>query len=100
MSTYVKWIANSIQGDGTTHAILADGTELRQGEPVKLSADQRKELEDKLGLIFEDSSAAEAKASEQAAPEQPVGSDVVGTAPVFQTPDADTDQSGKSGKNS
>ena len=44
MSTYVKWIRNSIPGDGTTHAILADGTELRQGEPVKLSAEQRHEL--------------------------------------------------------
>ena len=100
MSTYVKWTRNSIVGDGTTHHILADGTELRQGVPVKLSADQKKDLEDRMGVVFEASSAEEAKAAVVEAEEQPVGSDVVGTAPVFQTPDANVDQSGKSGKNS
>lgn len=99
-SAYKKWVGNADpQNDWTTELILADGTHVRMGEPVQLSAEMVKDLESK-GRIFEDSSAEESKAYHEA-PEvaQPVGGDVAGTAPVFTdteggvNQDADNDQS-------
>jgi hypothetical protein len=100
--SYIKWVANlDRHNDGTTEEILADGTVVRMGEPVQLNADQRKAMEAS-GRVFEDSSAEEAKeqAAQQSA-EQPVGADVVGTAPLLGS-NVETDQpsesSGKSDK--
>lgn len=99
--SYVKWVSNSTPGDGVTQEILNDGElTVTMGVPVQLNADVKKDMESR-GRVFETSTADEAKAAEAQAALQPVGNDVVGTAPVFadtsggsnQATD-DTDQGG------
>lgn len=92
-SNYKKWTANADpQNDWTTELILSDGTHLKMGEPVQLSADLVKELEGK-GRRFEDSSKQEHDAYfEQPGVLQPAGGDIAGTSPVFINPETGVNQ--------
>lgn len=102
--SYVKWVGNSIPGDGTSRFVLGDDLEVVRGVPVQLSTDDQKKLEGQ-GVVFEASSAEEAKAVAEAA-EQTPGADVAGSAPVFvdtqgefnQDTTNDEPSSGKSNK--
>lgn len=85
MTNYVKWVRNSNPNSGVSQITFEDGTTLRQGVPVKLTADERHRYES-FGLVFEDSSAAESKEFTKTSEEQPVGRDVAGTAPLFRRP--------------
>jgi hypothetical protein len=92
MTQYQKWVRNSNPNDGVSEITLEDGSTLRQGVPVKLSAEDRKKYE-ALGLVFEDSSAAESReVLREIADEQKVGRDVQGTGPVFSRSDETTSE--------
>ena len=82
---YKVWTANADRhNDWTTELILKDGTRLKMGEPVDLSADQVKTLEGD-GRVINDSSAEEAKKYHEAREGfiQMPGTDIAGSAPVF-----------------
>lgn len=80
---YKKWVANvDRHNDWTTELVLEDGTKLKMGEPVELSAEQVNELESQ--RVFEDSSASEAKEYREGNVVPLVGRDVAGSAPVFE----------------
>jgi hypothetical protein len=90
--TYKKWVSQRDQlGDGTTE--LATETKFCCGRvPVDLSAEDKKNYEEKFGFVFADSSAQEAKEYEesQSGPLQPPGGDVRGhwlrRSPTPETP--------------
>jgi hypothetical protein len=63
-----------------TEVRLDDERTISAGEPVDLSAEDQKSLEER-GFVFEDSSKEEA--TEAAENQQPVGADVGRAAPVF-----------------
>ena len=92
---YKKWVANADRhNDWTTELITKDGSTIRMGEPVELDDSQVEELAGQ-GRVFEDSSAEEAEEyQQQAATGQQPGSDVAGTAPVFQTAAGTNQESG------
>lgn len=82
---YVKWVANADRhNDWTTELVLEDGTVLRQGQPVDLKAELKKELEEG-GRVFADSSKSESDEYEKTAAQKTlVGHDIAGTAPIFE----------------
>lgn len=81
---YVKWVANADRhNDWSTERVLEDGTTITLGQPVELSAGLKSQLEEE-GRVFEDSSAEEAKEYQSGRVTATVGTDVGGSAPVFE----------------
>ena len=82
---YVKWVANTDRhNDWTTVLVNEDNTvEMRMGEPVEVSAERQKELEEQ-GRVFESSSKSDFDDFQKRAANAPVvGADIAGSAPVF-----------------
>lgn len=104
MSDYYKLVGHKNSDQNWTTEIILERNDddeptkvVRVGEPTNdLTADERKQIED-LGFVIEKSSANEAKEVAESGPDQQVGGDVVGQAPVFG---AGTSSVGESGERS